>query len=108
MTSIESVTLEAPDPTAVSAFYTAAFGLGTQVSVRAAPSPRTPASPRTAPDRTGSSSAAMPGPSPTRTGSRGRPRESEAAGATQLHHSHHMGPPQEQPGPTTLAGRKRQ
>ena len=63
---------------------------------------------RTAPDRTGSSSAAMPGPSPTRTGSCGRPRESEAAGATQLHHSHHMGPPQEQPGPTTLAGRKRQ
>jgi predicted lactoylglutathione lyase len=35
MTSIESVTLEAPDPTAVSAFYTAAFGLGTQVGVRA-------------------------------------------------------------------------
>jgi predicted lactoylglutathione lyase len=35
MTSIESVTLEAPDPTAADAFYTAAFGLGTQVGVRA-------------------------------------------------------------------------
>ncbi|MGC5021328.1 hypothetical protein [Micromonospora sp. DT47] len=32
---------------------------------------------RTAPDRTGSSSPAMPGPSPTRTGSRGRPRRFE-------------------------------
>jgi catechol 2,3-dioxygenase-like lactoylglutathione lyase family enzyme len=35
MTSIESVTLEVPDPTAATAFYTAAFGLGTQVRVRA-------------------------------------------------------------------------
>jgi catechol 2,3-dioxygenase-like lactoylglutathione lyase family enzyme len=35
MTSIESVTLEAPDPTAAEAFYTAAFGFGTQVGVRA-------------------------------------------------------------------------
>ncbi len=43
----------------------------------AGPSPRTPVSPRTAPDRTGSSSAAMPGRSPTRTGSRGRPRPPE-------------------------------
>jgi catechol 2,3-dioxygenase-like lactoylglutathione lyase family enzyme len=35
MTSIESVTLEVPDPTGANAFYTAAFGLGTQVGVRA-------------------------------------------------------------------------
>ena len=35
MTSIESVTLEAPDPTAADRFYAAAFGLGTQVGVRA-------------------------------------------------------------------------
>ncbi|MDQ1594770.1 MAG: hypothetical protein QOH40_1326 [Arthrobacter pascens] len=35
MTSIESVTLEVPDPTAATAFYTAAFGLGTRVRVRA-------------------------------------------------------------------------
>ena len=34
MTFIESITLEAPDPTAVSAFYTDAFGLGTLVQVR--------------------------------------------------------------------------
>ena len=38
--------------------------------------PRTPVSLRTAPDHTGSRSAATPGPSPTRTGSRGRPRRS--------------------------------
>ena len=31
MASIESVTLEVADPTAVNRFYTAAFGLGTQV-----------------------------------------------------------------------------
>ena len=37
-------------------------------STAAAPPPRTPVSPRTAPARTGSSSAATPGPSPTRTG----------------------------------------
>jgi catechol 2,3-dioxygenase-like lactoylglutathione lyase family enzyme len=35
MTSIESVTLEVPDPTAASAFYTAAFGLGPRLRVRA-------------------------------------------------------------------------
>jgi hypothetical protein len=33
--SIESITLEVPDPTAASRFYTAAFGLGTQVRLRA-------------------------------------------------------------------------
>jgi len=41
MTSIESVTLEVPDPTAANAFYTAAFGLGTQVRVRASDAPTT-------------------------------------------------------------------
>lgn len=41
MTSIESVTLEAADPTAANAFYTAAFGLGTQVCVRASDAPTT-------------------------------------------------------------------
>jgi predicted lactoylglutathione lyase len=41
MTSIESVTLEVPDPTVASAFYTAAFGLGTQVRVRASDAPTT-------------------------------------------------------------------
>ena len=46
-------------------------------STGAAPWPRTPASPRTAPARTESSSAATPAPSPTRTGSRGRQRERE-------------------------------
>jgi len=35
MTSIESVTLEAADPTAAVAFYAAAFGLGAQVRARA-------------------------------------------------------------------------
>ena len=39
MTSIESVILEVPDPTAATAFYTAAFGLGTQVRVRASDAP---------------------------------------------------------------------
>ncbi|SDK93219.1 glyoxalase [Arthrobacter sp. ok362] len=39
MTSIESITLEVPDPTAATAFYTGAFGLGTQVRVRAADAP---------------------------------------------------------------------
>src|SRR3954466_1411795 len=38
---IETVTLEASDPTAASAFYTAAFGVGTQVGVRAAEAPTT-------------------------------------------------------------------
>jgi len=41
MTSIESVTLEVPDPTVASAFYSAAFGLGTQVRVRASDAPTT-------------------------------------------------------------------
>lgn len=48
-------------------------------STGALPWPKTPASPRTARDRTGSSLAAMPGPSPTRMGSRGRPTKSEGA-----------------------------
>ena len=39
MTSIESVTLEVPDPTAASAFYTAAFGLGAQLALRASDAP---------------------------------------------------------------------
>jgi uncharacterized glyoxalase superfamily protein PhnB len=39
MTSIESVTLEVSDPTAATAFYTAAFGLGAQVRVRASDAP---------------------------------------------------------------------
>lgn len=41
MTSIESVTLEVPDPTASTEFYDAAFGLGTQVRVRATDAPTT-------------------------------------------------------------------
>ncbi len=41
MTSIDSVTLEASDPTAAAAFYTAAFGLGAEVGVRAAEAPTT-------------------------------------------------------------------
>ena len=39
MTSIESVTFEVADPTAADAFYTAAFGLGDRVRVRAAETP---------------------------------------------------------------------
>ncbi len=39
MTSIESVILEVPDPKAATAFYTATFGLGTQVRVRASDAP---------------------------------------------------------------------
>jgi catechol 2,3-dioxygenase-like lactoylglutathione lyase family enzyme len=39
MTSIKSVTLEVPDPTMANAFYTAAFGLGTQVGLRASEAP---------------------------------------------------------------------
>ena len=35
MPSIESITLEAADPTAAGHFYTTAFGLGTQVRLRA-------------------------------------------------------------------------
>ncbi len=41
MTSIECVTLEVPDPTAADAFYTASFGLGTQVGLRASDAPTT-------------------------------------------------------------------
>jgi uncharacterized glyoxalase superfamily protein PhnB len=41
MTFIESVTLEAPDPTLANAFCTTAFGLGTQVGVRASVAPTT-------------------------------------------------------------------
>jgi uncharacterized glyoxalase superfamily protein PhnB len=39
MTAIGSVTLEVPDPTAADALYTAAFGLGTQVRLRASEAP---------------------------------------------------------------------
>jgi predicted lactoylglutathione lyase len=39
MTSIEYVTLEVADPAAAGAFYTAAFGLGTQVRLRASEAP---------------------------------------------------------------------
>ncbi|HEY0803988.1 MAG TPA: hypothetical protein VGD84_02940 [Pseudonocardiaceae bacterium] len=41
MTSIESVILEVPDPAAANAFYTAAFGLGTQLGLRASQAPTT-------------------------------------------------------------------
>jgi uncharacterized glyoxalase superfamily protein PhnB len=41
MTSIEYVTLEVADPAAASAFYAAAFGLGTQVRLRASEAPTT-------------------------------------------------------------------
>ena len=41
MPSIESVTLEVPDPAAVEAFYDAAFGLGDKVRVRASDAPTT-------------------------------------------------------------------
>src|SRR5213592_1318143 len=41
MTSIESVTLEVGDPRVANAFYTAAFDLGTQVSLRASEAPTT-------------------------------------------------------------------
>jgi catechol 2,3-dioxygenase-like lactoylglutathione lyase family enzyme len=39
MTSIEAVTLEVPDPTAANRFYSAAFGLGTQVRPRDSEAP---------------------------------------------------------------------
>ena len=39
MTSIESVTLEVADPTAAGRFYTAAFGLGAQLRLRASEAP---------------------------------------------------------------------
>ncbi len=41
MTSIEFVTLEADDPAAAERFYAAAFGLGTQVRLRASDQPTT-------------------------------------------------------------------
>jgi predicted lactoylglutathione lyase len=41
MTSIASVILEGPDPAAADAFYTAAFGLGARVGVRASQTPTT-------------------------------------------------------------------
>jgi predicted lactoylglutathione lyase len=41
MTSIEYVTLEVADPGAASAFYAAAFGLGSQVRLRASEAPTT-------------------------------------------------------------------
>jgi predicted lactoylglutathione lyase len=41
MTAIDSVTLEVPDPTAANDFYTAAFGVGDHVVVRASESPTT-------------------------------------------------------------------
>jgi len=41
MVSIESVTLEVADPAAADAFYSAAFGLGTTVRVRASEAPAT-------------------------------------------------------------------
>ena len=41
MASIESVTLEVPDPTAADRFYTDAFGLGTRVRLRASEAPTT-------------------------------------------------------------------
>ena len=41
MTSIESVTLDVADPTAAEHFYTAAFGLGTRVRLRASEAPTT-------------------------------------------------------------------
>jgi predicted lactoylglutathione lyase len=40
MTSIKSITLETPDPASADAFYTA-FGIGTQVGVRASDAPTT-------------------------------------------------------------------
>ena len=39
MTSIESLTLEVPDPKAANAFYAAAFGLDDQVALRASDAP---------------------------------------------------------------------
>ncbi|MCO6008619.1 glyoxalase [Actinoallomurus purpureus] len=41
MTSFESVTLEAADPTAANRFYAEAFGLGTQIRLRASEAPTT-------------------------------------------------------------------
>jgi uncharacterized glyoxalase superfamily protein PhnB len=41
MTSIESVTLEVADPPAASSFYSTAFGLGSQIRLRASEAPTT-------------------------------------------------------------------
>jgi len=41
MTAIESVILEVPEPSAAEAFYTAAFGLGARLGVRASKAPTT-------------------------------------------------------------------
>ncbi|MGW6361917.1 glyoxalase [Streptomyces sp. NPDC055092] len=41
MTSIESITLEVADPTAAQRFYTAAFGLDTQIGLSASEAPTT-------------------------------------------------------------------
>jgi predicted lactoylglutathione lyase len=41
MTSIESLTLEVADPTAANRFYTTAFGLGSQLRLRASAAPTT-------------------------------------------------------------------
>jgi predicted lactoylglutathione lyase len=41
LTAIDSITLEVPDPTAAGAFYTTAFGLDREVSVRAGETPTT-------------------------------------------------------------------
>ncbi len=41
MSSVESVTLEVPDPTVADDFYTAAFGLGKQVRLRVSEAPTT-------------------------------------------------------------------
>jgi predicted lactoylglutathione lyase len=41
MTPVESVSLEVPDPAVADAFYTAAFGLGAQVGLRASEAPTT-------------------------------------------------------------------
>lgn len=41
MASIDSITLEVPDPAAAERFYTAAFGLGTQVRLRTSDAPTT-------------------------------------------------------------------
>jgi predicted lactoylglutathione lyase len=41
VTSIESLTLDVPDPRAANAFYTGAFGLGNQVALRASEAPTT-------------------------------------------------------------------
>lgn len=41
MTSIDYLTLEVPDPTAVEPFYTAAFGLGPRLRLRASEAPTT-------------------------------------------------------------------